>query len=177
MGSSAGPTAVMRSEHQQLRELLEAGKLSLADEDATAFTGLAETLLTMLQQHNLKEEHILYRMCDSMLGAQVRGTRAGAATGDRRVVPLTIDGRFMQPPEPLERTLAALEELAVGDELTLLVNHRSRCCSCSRTPASSGRKRCSRAARTSCASATPCQGRGRRPPSRPSEGSATDGEP
>ena len=37
---------------------------------------------------------------------------------------MTIDGRFMQPPEPLERTLAALEDLAVGDELTLLVNHR-----------------------------------------------------
>ena len=70
MGSSAGPTAVMRREHAELRELLEAGRITLAAEDAAAFTGLAETLLTMLQQHNLKEEHILYRMCDSMLGAQ-----------------------------------------------------------------------------------------------------------
>ena len=34
---------------------------------------------------------------------------------------LTIDGREMQPPEPLEKTLAALDELGANDELLLLV--------------------------------------------------------
>lgn len=33
-----------------------------------------------------------------------------------------IDGRCMQPPEPLERTLAALDLLRPGQQLTLLVN-------------------------------------------------------
>lgn len=34
---------------------------------------------------------------------------------------ITIDGREMQPPEPLEKTLAALDELGADDELLLLV--------------------------------------------------------
>lgn len=34
---------------------------------------------------------------------------------------MLIDGRQMQPPEPLERTLAALEDLGEGDELVLLL--------------------------------------------------------
>jgi tRNA 2-thiouridine synthesizing protein A len=32
-----------------------------------------------------------------------------------------IDGREMQPPEPMERTLEALERLPDGDELLLLL--------------------------------------------------------
>jgi uncharacterized protein (DUF2249 family) len=35
--------------------------------------------------------------------------------------PVVIDGRDMQPPEPLERTLAALDELPVGGELLVLL--------------------------------------------------------
>jgi len=36
-------------------------------------------------------------------------------------VPHLIDGRDMVPPEPLEATLAALESLADGDEIVLLL--------------------------------------------------------
>jgi uncharacterized protein (DUF2249 family) len=32
-----------------------------------------------------------------------------------------VDGREMQPPEPLEKTLAALDALKPGDEVLLLV--------------------------------------------------------
>ncbi len=32
-----------------------------------------------------------------------------------------IDGRELQPPEPLEQTMAALEQLADGDEVLLLL--------------------------------------------------------
>lgn len=35
--------------------------------------------------------------------------------------PRVIDGRDMLPPEPLERTLAALETLPEGEQLTLLL--------------------------------------------------------
>lgn len=34
---------------------------------------------------------------------------------------MVIDGRDMQPPEPLEKTLTALDALGPGDELLLLV--------------------------------------------------------
>jgi len=34
---------------------------------------------------------------------------------------LVIDGRDMQPPEPLEKTLEALDRLQPGDELMLMV--------------------------------------------------------
>jgi iron-sulfur cluster repair protein YtfE (RIC family) len=33
--------------------------------------GNAETLLIMMQQHNVKEENVLYPMCDQHLTAQV----------------------------------------------------------------------------------------------------------
>ena len=34
---------------------------------------------------------------------------------------ILIDGRDLLPPEPLERTLAALDQLAAGEVLTLLL--------------------------------------------------------
>ena len=37
-------------------------------------------------------------------------------------MPQLIDGREMVPPEPLEATLLALDELAAGDELVLLLH-------------------------------------------------------
>jgi uncharacterized protein (DUF2249 family) len=36
-------------------------------------------------------------------------------------MPHLIDGREMVPPEPLELTLLALDDLAAGDELVLLL--------------------------------------------------------
>lgn len=69
-GMTGGPTQVMRFEHSQMRELL--GQLAAAGQsrDEVGFAGVAETLLVLLQQHNMKEENILYPMCDRSLGAQ-----------------------------------------------------------------------------------------------------------
>jgi iron-sulfur cluster repair protein YtfE (RIC family) len=69
-GMISGPTRVMRSEHEQMRELLVAAEKALAERDAEDYSGIAETLLIMLQQHNMKEENILYPMCDLHLAAQ-----------------------------------------------------------------------------------------------------------
>lgn len=69
-GISAGPTAVMREEHAQMRELLDACREALAARDALGFAGHAETLLILLQQHNAKEENVLYPMCERVLGAR-----------------------------------------------------------------------------------------------------------
>ena len=66
-GMSHGPTQVMRSEHDQIRQLLLAMESAIAAHDAEEYSGDAETLLIMTQQHNMKEENILYPMCDQHL--------------------------------------------------------------------------------------------------------------
>jgi len=69
-GMSMGPTQVMRSEHVQMRELIAAAAAALAARDAEEYSGNAETLLIMMQQHNMKEENILYPMCDQHLAGE-----------------------------------------------------------------------------------------------------------
>lgn len=68
-GNAFGPTAVMRLEHTQMRELLDGMVRALEDRDRQAYLGIADTLLVLLQQHNFKEERVLYPMSDSTLGA------------------------------------------------------------------------------------------------------------
>jgi hemerythrin-like domain-containing protein len=67
-GMRMGPTQVMRAEHAQMRQLLAAAAESLAAHDADDYSGNAETLLIMMQQHNMKEENVLYPMCAQHLG-------------------------------------------------------------------------------------------------------------
>jgi len=70
-GISMGPTQVMRGEHAQMRALLAAAEIALAARDADDYSGNAETLLIMTQQHNMKEENMLYAMCDQHLALQL----------------------------------------------------------------------------------------------------------
>jgi DUF438 domain-containing protein len=67
IAGEGGPTQVMRSEHTQMRALLTAMAEAIQARDADEYAGQAETLLIMMQQHNLKEENILYPMCDSTI--------------------------------------------------------------------------------------------------------------
>ena len=67
-GMSGGPTEVMRSEHVQMRELLAQMQAAFAKPDTYEYLGLSETLLMIMQQHNFKEEQILYAMADRALG-------------------------------------------------------------------------------------------------------------
>jgi hemerythrin-like domain-containing protein len=71
---TSGPTEVMRGEHRQMRDLLAQMKDALTSRDADAFSGAAETLLILMQQHNMKEENILYPMCDNALGSSDVGS-------------------------------------------------------------------------------------------------------
>jgi iron-sulfur cluster repair protein YtfE (RIC family) len=75
-GSSSGPTRVMRLEHEQMRPLLAQLDAACAARDGEGYAGVAETLLILMQQHNMKEENILYPMCDRVLGSQAE--RIGA---------------------------------------------------------------------------------------------------
>ena len=66
-GSSMGPTSVMRMEHEQMRELFAEMQAALDAKDTDTYAGLAETLLVLMQQHNFKEEQMLYQMADRTL--------------------------------------------------------------------------------------------------------------
>jgi iron-sulfur cluster repair protein YtfE (RIC family) len=68
-GNPYGPTEVMRSEHRHMREMMDAMDAAIRNADGDSYAGLSETLLIMMQQHNHKEEGILYPMCDSALGS------------------------------------------------------------------------------------------------------------
>jgi len=68
-GMSMGPTAMMRSEHAQMRDLLNDMEAAVAASRRDDYLGISETLLLYMQQHNLKEEHVLYPMSDQVLAA------------------------------------------------------------------------------------------------------------
>lgn len=67
-GMMGGPTQMMRYEHQQLRSLLESMRLALDENRVNDFFGIGESMMIMLQQHNMKEEQMLYPMIDRALG-------------------------------------------------------------------------------------------------------------
>lgn len=69
-GMRAGPTQVMRREHDEMRDLMRDLADAVDRGDRDAGLGIAETLLIMIQQHNLKEEQVLYPMAESNLAAQ-----------------------------------------------------------------------------------------------------------
>jgi len=79
-GMSEGPTQMMRYEHEQMRSLLSQLAEACAAHDSEGYAGAAETLLMLMQQHNMKEENILYPMCDQALGAEAEqvGAKVGA---------------------------------------------------------------------------------------------------
>lgn len=68
-GMRMGPTRVMLMEHQQMRGLLDESSAALTAGDAEEYIGQAETLMILMQQHNMKEEQMLYPMSDQALGS------------------------------------------------------------------------------------------------------------
>ncbi len=69
-GIRMGPTQVMRQEHAQMRVLLDDALAMLVAGDVDSYLGHAETLIIMMQQHNMKEENVLYPMCDQHLAGE-----------------------------------------------------------------------------------------------------------
>lgn len=68
-GQRGGPTMMMRMEHDQMRGLLDALDAALRTKDAGTCMDLSDTLMVLIQQHNMKEEQVLYPMCDQVLAA------------------------------------------------------------------------------------------------------------
>ncbi|ABB45112.1 Hemerythrin HHE cation binding region [Sulfurimonas denitrificans DSM 1251] len=67
-GMSEGPTQVMVMEHEQMRELLSKMSKAIEGGDNNKFFGLSETLMILMQQHNMKEEQMFYVMAEQHLG-------------------------------------------------------------------------------------------------------------
>lgn len=65
--NSMGPTRVMRMQHDQMRRLLEDMGRTVEDRDHCRYLTLAETLSSLMQRHNEKEEDLLFPMFDRML--------------------------------------------------------------------------------------------------------------
>lgn len=80
-GMDMGPTYVMRSEHVQMRKLFDDMARQVGAKDRDGYLGTSETLMILTQQHNMKEEQMLYRMMDQTFGAEGRDLlqRAGVA--------------------------------------------------------------------------------------------------
>lgn len=66
-GMTQGPTAMMRMEHDQMRGLLEDLKADVNATNKNHFFGVSESLMMLMQQHNMKEEQMLYAMADNHL--------------------------------------------------------------------------------------------------------------
>lgn len=61
-GMSGGPVEVMKYEHEQLRILFNQLENALKNADKDEFLGTSEGMMILLQQHNMKEEQMLYNM-------------------------------------------------------------------------------------------------------------------
>lgn len=70
-GMTQGPTAMMRMEHEQMRQLLTHLARDIENKDKNHFFGVSESLMMLMQQHNMKEEQMLYAMADAHLGTEV----------------------------------------------------------------------------------------------------------
>lgn len=72
-GMRQGPTMVMRMEHEQMRGIMRQMRKSLEEGDLAGMVRAAGTLLMVMQQHNVKEEQMLYAMGDMRLGPDADG--------------------------------------------------------------------------------------------------------
>lgn len=66
-GMTGGPTQVMRMEHLQMRGVLRQMADALSNNDTDTAIALGDTMLILIQQHNMKEEGMLYPMADNAI--------------------------------------------------------------------------------------------------------------
>jgi hemerythrin-like domain-containing protein len=77
-GSTDGPTQIMRFEHEQVRGLIGKMAGAIENQDRDAYLSLAESMMILLQQHNMKEEQMLYAMCDRVFEQELKEATVSA---------------------------------------------------------------------------------------------------
>jgi hemerythrin-like domain-containing protein len=65
--AAAGPIPVMLGEHMQMRELFADLGEAVAGKNLELLADAVQTLLFVMQQHNAKEENVLYPLADQAL--------------------------------------------------------------------------------------------------------------
>jgi len=68
----AGPTFVMKVEHKEIQSLLDKILGSTDGHDAAGVSNGSSSLISILMDHNMKEEHILYPESDAFLSDSER---------------------------------------------------------------------------------------------------------
>jgi len=66
-GMTQGPTQIMRHEHSQVRNLMKELLDAISQNNKDKFFGTSETLMILMQQHNMKEEQMLYPLVQQHL--------------------------------------------------------------------------------------------------------------
>ena len=66
-GMTQGPTQIMRHEHSQVRNLMKELLDAISQNNKDKFFGTSETLMILMQQHNMKEEQMLYPLAQQHL--------------------------------------------------------------------------------------------------------------
>ena len=66
----AGPTHVMRAEHEQMRAVLDQMAAAMERGDREELLDQGDTLHILIQQHNVKEEGVLYPLAERTLDPQ-----------------------------------------------------------------------------------------------------------
>ena len=108
-GMREGPTAVMRHEHAHMRNLLAGLAAAAPEHDPEGCRAELDNLFVMLQQHNAKEEGMLYPACEQLPAAQREALAEEAAGLAPSVLP-ALDLRELEAPEPFLRIMQRLRE-------------------------------------------------------------------
>jgi hemerythrin-like domain-containing protein len=66
VGGGEGPIYVMKMEHDQIRSIINSLGEAIEAKDRQKALGYGETFMIMTQQHNMKEEQILYTMAEQL---------------------------------------------------------------------------------------------------------------
>jgi hemerythrin-like domain-containing protein len=67
-GMTSGPTETMRAEHEEMRGMFAQMRAAIQAKNSQQYLEIAQTLHLLLQQHNTKEETMMYPMLDQSLG-------------------------------------------------------------------------------------------------------------
>ncbi len=66
IGGGEGPIYVMKMEHSQIKSIINSLGEAIEAKDKAKALGYGETFMIMTQQHNMKEEQILYTMAEQL---------------------------------------------------------------------------------------------------------------
>ncbi|HZP93064.1 MAG TPA: hemerythrin domain-containing protein [Burkholderiales bacterium] len=75
-GGEIGATRVMSMEHLRMRDMMRDLAAALELRDAGGYLELSDTFSILLQQHNIKEEHVLYPMMEETLSGRGEALQA-----------------------------------------------------------------------------------------------------